>query len=87
MTNCDLPSDCQSKFTAAGACIACGVWVDALRMLGDIVRCPKDADCGHHEACVQEAARYAGDLDRGLPSRSRLVDRLRRLMSPASVFR
>lgn len=88
MTNYDLPSDCQNKFSAAGSCIACGVWVDALMMLGDIARCPKKkADCGHHDACERETARYAGDLEQGLPIRSRLADRLRRFMNPSPLFR
>lgn len=84
MTNCDLPSACQSKFAATTNCIACGVWVDAVAILRDIVRCADDAICSHHALCASEAARCAGDLHRGAPVRSRLMERLRR-MTPAAV--
>lgn len=84
MTNCDLPTACQRKFAATTNCIACGVWVDALVILGDIAHCPEDATCSHHDACAQEVARCATDLP---PMRSRLVDRLRHLMAPVPAFR
>lgn len=87
MTNCDLPTACQNKFAATSNCIACGVWVDALVILGDIAHCSEDATCSHHDACVREVARCAGDLHKGAPLRSRLLDRLRHLMSPVTAFR
>ena len=77
MTTCNLPTDCQKKFAATSNCIECGVWVDALVILGDIAFCPVDESCSHHEDCAQEAARCASDLHEGSPLRSRLVDRLR----------
>jgi hypothetical protein len=83
MTNCDLPSGCQSKFDATSNCIACGVWVDAVAILRDIVRCADDASCSHHALCASEAARCAGDLQRGAPVRSRLMERLRQMAPPA----
>ena len=87
MTNCDLPTACQTKFAATSNCIACGVWVDALMILGDIAHCPEDATCSHHDACALEVVRCATDLHEGAPLRSRLVDRLRHLMSPVTAFR
>jgi len=87
MTNCDLPLACQRKFTATSNCIECGTWVDALVILGDIAHCPEDTSCSHHDACAREVARCAGDLHRGAPLRSRLLDRLCHLMSPVTAFR
>lgn len=80
MTNCNLPTDCQEKFAATSNCIECGVWVDAMVILGDIAFCPVDDTCSHHDACAQEAARCASDLHEGSPLRSRLLDRLRHLL-------
>ncbi len=82
MTKCDLPSDCQKKFQATSNCIECGVWVDAMVILGDIAFCPLDASCNHHDACAEQAARCASDLHEGSPLRSRLLDRLRHVSSP-----
>jgi hypothetical protein len=80
MTTCNLPTDCQKKFAATTNCIECGVWVDAMVILGDIAFCPVDAACSHHDDCAQEAARCASDLHEGSPMRSRLLDRLRHLL-------
>ncbi len=77
MSTCALPSDCQKKFQATTNCIECGVWVDAMVILGDIAFCPIDQSCSHHDACAEEAARCASDLHEGSPLRSRLLDRLR----------
>lgn len=84
MTNCDLPADCQSKFTATANCIACGVWVDAMAILRDIVGCSDGADCSRHAQCAREVARCADDLRLGGPVRTRLMDRLRQV-TPAVV--
>jgi len=80
MTTCNLPTDCQKKFAATSNCIACGVWVDAMVILGDIAFCPVEGNCRHHDDCVQETARCASDLHEGSPLRSRLLDRLRHLV-------
>lgn len=80
MTTCTLPTDCQKKFAATTNCIECGVWVDAMVILGDIAFCPLDDDCTHHDECAQEAARCASDLHQGSPLRSRLLNRLRHLL-------
>lgn len=80
MTVYSLPSPCQQKFAATSNCIECGVWVDAMVILGDIAFCPLDNTCHHHEACAQEAARCADDLPKGPGLNSRLLDRLRRVL-------
>ena len=80
MTECSLPTACQQKFQATTNCIECGVWVDALVILGDIAFCPLDDSCSHHDACSREAARCASDLHQGSPLRSKLLDRLRHFL-------
>jgi hypothetical protein len=80
MTEYRLPSSCQQKFAATSNCIQCGVWVDALVHLGDIAFCPQDRTCDHHDLCAREAARCAGDMAQGPAQKSRLLDRLRRIL-------
>lgn len=84
MSKFDLPMACQNKFTATSNCIACGTWVDAMVILGDIVHCPEDSSCLVKHACRREAARCAGDVYRGVPSSSRLLERLRHLIPPVA---
>ncbi|WP_239988690.1 hypothetical protein [Paramagnetospirillum kuznetsovii] len=80
-----MPNDCQQKFQATSNCIECGVWVDAMMILGDIAFCPLDDTCSHHDACAEEAARCASDLHEGSPLRSKLLDRLRHVTTPPSL--
>jgi hypothetical protein len=87
MMSNNLPPACQRKFEATTNCIECGVWVDALLLLGEIAFCPQDASCSHHEMCASEAVRYATNLKEETPLRTRVLERLRHLSSaiPAST--